>query len=144
MKTFVCDYHLNDPTTSLHHQIQVFCVHARILALGYKNAFSVLILWKQVNLIEENVLGQISSVYYQIKYYLIYIQIIQHWCAVGTGKSQHDGPPFQWETRLSRVSHSNEVPEGWDFHHKLVLFLFLSNFIYIGVSLCFTFGDVQT
>ena len=41
MKTFVCDYHLNDPTTFLHHQIQVCSVHARILALGYKNAFSV-------------------------------------------------------------------------------------------------------
>ena len=42
MKTFECDYHLNDPTTFLHHQIQVCSVHARILALGYKNAFSVL------------------------------------------------------------------------------------------------------
>ena len=42
MKTFVCDYHLNDPTTFLHHQIQVCSAHARILALGYKNAFSVL------------------------------------------------------------------------------------------------------
>ena len=41
MKTFVCDYHLN-PTTFLHHQIQVYSAHARILALGYKNAFSVL------------------------------------------------------------------------------------------------------
>ena len=42
MKTFVCDYHLNDPTKFLHHQIQVCSAHARILALGYKNAFSVL------------------------------------------------------------------------------------------------------
>ena len=42
MKTFVCDYHLNDPTTFLHHQIQVYGAHARILALGYKHAFSVL------------------------------------------------------------------------------------------------------
>ena len=42
MKTFVCDYHLNNPTTFLHHQIQVCSAHARILALGYKNAFSVL------------------------------------------------------------------------------------------------------
>ena len=44
MKTFVWDYHLNDPTTCtfLCHQIQVYSVHARILALGYKNAFSVL------------------------------------------------------------------------------------------------------
>ena len=42
MKTFVCDYHLNDPSTFLHHQIQVCSVHARKLALGYKNAFSVL------------------------------------------------------------------------------------------------------
>ena len=41
MKTFVCDYHLNDPTTILHHQIQVCSAHARILAFGYKNAFSV-------------------------------------------------------------------------------------------------------
>ena len=42
MKTLVCDYHLNDPTTFLHHQIQVSCAHARILPLGYKNAFSML------------------------------------------------------------------------------------------------------
>ena len=42
MKTFVCDYHLNDPTTFLRHQIQVCSAHVRILALGYKNAFSVL------------------------------------------------------------------------------------------------------
>ena len=40
-KTFVFDYHLNDPTTFLHHQIQVHSAHARILAFGYKNAFSV-------------------------------------------------------------------------------------------------------
>ena len=42
MKTFVCDYHLNDPTAFQHHQIQVCGAHARMLALGYKNAFSVL------------------------------------------------------------------------------------------------------
>ena len=42
MNTFVCDYHLNDPTTFLHHQIRVCSAHVRILALGYKNAFSVL------------------------------------------------------------------------------------------------------
>ena len=42
MKTFVCNYHLNDPTTFMHHQIQVCSAHARILALGYKNALSVL------------------------------------------------------------------------------------------------------
>ena len=42
MKTFVCDYHLNDPTTFQHHQIQVCSAHARMLALGYKNAFFVL------------------------------------------------------------------------------------------------------
>ena len=40
-KAFVFDYHLNDPTTFLHHQIQVHSAHARILAFGYKNAFSV-------------------------------------------------------------------------------------------------------
>ena len=42
MKTFVWDDHLNDLTTFLNHQIQVYSAHARILALGYKNAFSVL------------------------------------------------------------------------------------------------------
>ena len=41
MKTFVCDHHLNDPTAFQHHQIQVCSVHAPMLALGYKNAFSV-------------------------------------------------------------------------------------------------------
>ena len=42
MKTFVCNYHLNDPTTFLHHQIQVCSAHACILALGYKTLFTVL------------------------------------------------------------------------------------------------------
>ena len=41
MKTFVCNYHLNDPTTFLHYQIQVCSAHARIQVMGYKNAFSV-------------------------------------------------------------------------------------------------------
>ena len=41
-KAFVCDYHLNDPTTFLHQQIQVCSAHARIHIIGYKNAFSVL------------------------------------------------------------------------------------------------------
>ena len=26
---------------------------------------------------------------------------IHHWCPVGTEKSQPEGPPFQWETRLA-------------------------------------------
>ena len=39
---FVCDYHVNDPTTFLHYQIQVCSVHARMLASGYKSAFFVL------------------------------------------------------------------------------------------------------
>ena len=30
------------------------------------------------------------------------IKRIHHWCSVGTGKSQPEGPPFQWETRISR------------------------------------------
>ena len=42
MKIFVCDYHLNDQTIFVHHQIQVCSAHARILDLGYKNSFSVL------------------------------------------------------------------------------------------------------
>ena len=42
MKTFVCDYHLNDTTTFLRHQIQVCSAHARIIVYGYKIAFSVL------------------------------------------------------------------------------------------------------
>ena len=25
---------------------------------------------------------------------------IHHWCSLGTGKSQPEGPPFQWERRL--------------------------------------------
>ena len=42
MKTFGCDYHLIGPTTFHHPQIQVCSAHARMLALGYKNAFSVI------------------------------------------------------------------------------------------------------
>ena len=33
----------------------------------------------------------------------------------GTGKSQPWGPPFQWETQQSLVSHWNDEPSGWDF-----------------------------
>ena len=40
---------------------------------------------------------------------------IHHWCSAGTGKSQLESPPFQWKTRLRRVSHWNGGPEGWDF-----------------------------
>ena len=29
------------------------------------------------------------------------INRIDHWCSVGTEKSQPEGPPFQWETRLA-------------------------------------------
>ena len=29
------------------------------------------------------------------------INKIHHWCSVGTEKSQPEGPPFQWETRLA-------------------------------------------
>ena len=46
---------------------------------------------------------------------LLRIKRIHHWCSVGTGKSQPEGPPFQWETRLRRVSHWNGGPSGWDF-----------------------------
>ena len=42
MKTFVVDYLLNELTTFLHHQIRICSAHGRMLALGYKNAFSVL------------------------------------------------------------------------------------------------------
>ena len=34
------------------------------------------------------------------------INRIHHWCSVGTEKSQPEGPPFQWETRLA------EFPTG--------------------------------
>ena len=30
------------------------------------------------------------------------INRINHWCSVGTEKSQPEGPPFQWETRLAK------------------------------------------
>ena len=29
---------------------------------------------------------------------------IHHWCSVGTEKSQPEGPPFKWETRLAEFS----------------------------------------
>ena len=32
-------------------------------------------------------------------YSIIITKRIDHWCSVGTGKSQPEGPPFQWETR---------------------------------------------
>ena len=38
----MCDYHVNDPTTFLHYQIQVCSAHAGMLASGYLSEFSVL------------------------------------------------------------------------------------------------------
>ena len=35
------------------------------------------------------------------------INRIHHWCSVETEKSQPEGPPFQWETRLA------EFPTEW-------------------------------
>ena len=35
------------------------------------------------------------------------INRIRHWCSLGTEKSQPEGPPFQWETRLA------EFPTEW-------------------------------
>ena len=34
-------------------------------------------------------------------FYPCEINRIHHWCSVGTEKSQPEGPPFQWETRLA-------------------------------------------
>ena len=34
-------------------------------------------------------------------FYPCEIKRIHHWCSVGTEKSQPEGPPFQWETRLA-------------------------------------------
>ena len=34
-------------------------------------------------------------------YRICEINRIHHWCSVGTEKSQPEGPPFQWETRLA-------------------------------------------
>ena len=36
------------------------------------------------------------------------INRIYHWCPVGTGKSQHKGPPFQWE-----MKHAKFPTERW-------------------------------
>ena len=33
-------------------------------------------------------------------YWVCEINRIHHWCSVGTEKSQPEGPPFQWGTRL--------------------------------------------
>ena len=66
-----------------------------------------------------NVTVLMKSLYYildrELPGFLPKIKRIHHWCSVGTGKSQPEGPPFQWETRLRRVSHWNGGPEGWDF-----------------------------
>ena len=39
---------------------------------------------------------------------------VHHRCSLKTVKSQPEGSPFKWETRLCRVSHFNDGPEGWD------------------------------
>ena len=38
------------------------------------------------------------------------INRIHHWCSVGTEKSQPEGPPFQWETRLAHTTHT-KIPQ---------------------------------
>ena len=38
---------------------------------------------------------------------------IYHWCSLGTGKSQHEDPTFQWATCL--VSQWSGGPEVWHF-----------------------------
>ena len=42
------------------------------------------------------------------------INRFQHWCSVGTGKSQPKGPSFQLETRLVEFP-TDGGAEGWDF-----------------------------
>ena len=41
-------------------------------------------------------------------FYPFKINIIHHWCSVGTEKSKPKGPPFQWEKRLAEFP-----PERW-------------------------------
>ena len=45
----------------------------------------------------------------------IVVKKIHHWCSMGTGKSQLQGPPFQWETKLCQVSHWNGEPQQLGF-----------------------------
>ena len=40
------------------------------------------------------------------------INRIHHWCSVGTGKPQLEGPAFQWETRLVEFHTGTGGPEG--------------------------------
>ena len=56
----------------------------------------------------------VSNVLHKLWYNQGEIKRIHHRCSVGTGKSQPEGPPFQWETRLRRVSHWSGGPEGRD------------------------------
>ena len=35
---------------------------------------------------------------------------IHHWCSVGTEKSQLEGPPFQWETKLAEFHTERWTP----------------------------------
>ena len=42
------------------------------------------------------------------------INRIHHWCSIGTEKSQPEGPPFQWETRLAEFS-TERWPRGLGF-----------------------------
>ena len=37
------------------------------------------------------------------------INRIHHWCSVGIEKSQPEGSPFQWETRLAFIYHDRTV-----------------------------------
>ena len=55
------------------------------------------------------------------------INRIHHWCSVLTEKSQPEGPPFHWETRLAEFP-TERWTQGRDFsgtteHQWLILFL---------------------
>ena len=44
-----------------------------------------------------------------------FANLMNHWCSVGTEKTQPEGPPFQWEKRLVKFPTVNGGPESWDF-----------------------------
>ena len=60
-------------------------------------------------------------------FYPCEINRIHHWCSVGTEKSQPEGPPFQWETRLAEFP-TERWTRGWDLsgtteHQWSILFI---------------------
>ena len=70
------------------------------------------------------------------------INRIDHWCSVGTGKSQPEAPPLQWETRLALFPTGTVDPRVGIFLSQLnTNDQFFFSFSHIPSPNCFTYDS---